>query len=450
MIKKSTLLVLFCAAVLGGVVYYLNTKSGAAKPADASDKPAFSIDSSMIASLTIAHPAAPGEAPIQIVKRNGAWQIVQPTETSADSSSIQAILDGLASTRITQTESGAPDRLKAFGLEPPEVLVDFQLQNGTKHTLALGNADFTGDSAYAIVDGSKTVSLLPKSLYTSLDKSFDDLRDHSVLPIEAAQVTSFDLKNSSGDLAIAKESKEPAGWKFTKPTDAPADGDAVNALLGAIENAKAAAIVSEKPDDPAKYGLANPSITFTATNDKSEKSTLIVGKKEGNDYFARDLARPQIFSIDADLEKKIDETYGDLRDRKVAHFDQQQIVRVELHDSNGAMILSHKQDAAEEWTFDSPADQKGKAATAWKILSPVDGLQADEVLDHAPANIAAMLAKPTIEVMLTDQAGKTLTVQISKESGDFAYARTSDGPAIYKVKKQIAEDLNLKPADLAP
>ena len=450
MIKKPTLVVLLCAAILGGVVYYLNKKSAATTSTDAASKPAFSIDSSTVTSLTLAHPASPDQPPVQIVKQNGAWQIVQPTATAADSASIQAILDGLATSRVAQTESGAPDRLKAYGLEPPQLSLDFQLQNGAKHTLVMGNGDFSGDSVYAIVDGSKTVSLLPKTLFARMDKSFDDLRDHAVLHIQAAQVASFDLKNSSGEFAAAKDSKDTAAWKFTKPADAPADGDAINALLGAVENAKATAIASEKPDDPGKYGLASPAIAFTATNDNSQKSTLLIGKKDDNDYFARDPARPQIFRIDADLEKKLAETYGDLRDKKVAHFDQQQIVRIELHNANGDSVLVHKDGAEDEWTFDSPADQKGKAATGWKIMSPVDGLKADEVLDHPPANIAATLANPAVQVILTDKAGKALKVQISKASGDFAYARTSDGAAVYKLKKQALDDLNLKAADLAP
>jgi hypothetical protein len=451
MIKKPTLVVLLCAVVLGGVVYYLNKKSGAAKTSDDAAKPAFTIDSSDITSLTLSHPAASGQPPVQIVKRDATWQIVQPMETGADSGSVQAILDGLASSRVAQTESGAPDRLKAYGLDPPQVSLDFQLKSGAKHTLAMGNADFSGDLAYSIVDGSKTVSLLPKSLYTSLDKSFDDLRDHAVLHIDPAQVASFDLKNSSGEFAVAKGStKDATTWNFTKPADTPADETVANALLSAIESAKATAIVSEKPDDSAKDGLANPSITFTAVNGKSEKSTLVIGKMNGTNYFARDLSRPQIFTIDADLYKKLGETFADLRDKKVAHFDQEQINRAELHDTSGTMIISHKEDAAEEWTFELPADQKGKAATAWKIFAPVDALRAEEVLDHPPANITAALAKPEIEVILTDKAGKALTLQISKESGDFVYARTSDGPTVYKLKKQVLDDLNLKPADLAP
>ncbi len=449
MIKKPTLLVLLCAIVLGGVVFYLNKKTDATKSADDVAKPAFSIDSSSVTSLTIARPASPDHAATQIVKQNDAWQIVQPMETGADSTSIKAILDELATARVSETESGSPDRLKAYGLDPPQVSLDFKLQNGAKHSLLMGQADFSGESNYAIVDGSKSVALLPKSLYTSLDKSFDDLRDHAVLHVTAANVSSFELKNSGGDIAL-DDSKLVGSWNFTKPADAPADRDAVNSLLGAIENAKAVGIVSEKPDDLGKYGLSSPAITFTATDDKSGKSTLVIGKKEGEDYFARDLARPQIFKVDADLYKKLGQTYADLRDKKVALFDQQQIVRIELQNANGTVVLIHKEGAEDEWTFDSPADQKGKAATGWKIMSPVDALKAEEVLDHPPANIVAMLSKPAVQVTLTDTAGKNLNVQISKESGDFAYARTSANPAVYKLKKQALQDLNLKAADLAP
>ena len=54
--------------------------------------------------------------------------------------------------------------LKAYGLDPPQLLLDFQLQNGAKHTLAMGHADFSGDSTYADRGRVKSVSLLPKSL----------------------------------------------------------------------------------------------------------------------------------------------------------------------------------------------------------------------------------------------------------------------------------------------
>ena len=63
--------------------------------------------------------------------------------------------------------------------------------------------------------------------------------------------------------------------------------------------------------------------------------------------------------------------------------------------------------------------------------------------------LSVVCAKPAITAVLTDKAGKELTVRISKPKGDFAYAQSSNSPALYKVKKQIVDDLNLKPADAA-
>lgn len=65
-----------------------------------------------------------------------------------------------------------------------------------------------------------------------------------------------------------------------------------------------------------------------------------------------------------------------------------------------------------------------------------------------PPDIRAILAKPELQLVLTDKAGKKVTVEISKESNVFVYARTSESPAVYKLNKQILTDLNFKPSDM--
>lgn len=165
MIKKTTLLVLVCAAALAAGVYYFDWKKGnESKPAVDSSKPAFSIQASDIVSFTIAHPARPGDSPIHFERRDGAWRIVQPVQTDADQSTAEGIVDQLAAARVSQTESGSSDRRKAFGLDPPQASVEFQLGNGSKHVILIGDKDFTGESAYTIVDSGQSVSLLPNCL----------------------------------------------------------------------------------------------------------------------------------------------------------------------------------------------------------------------------------------------------------------------------------------------
>jgi hypothetical protein len=136
MIKKSTLIVLLAAVILGASAYYFDWKRGqkeaANSPADAT-KPAFTLQADDISSLNISFPADPKSQPIHFEKQNGVWQITQPLQTSADDASLQGILQQLASARVAQTEPGTPDRLKVFGLETPDVTLDFQMKNGAKH-----------------------------------------------------------------------------------------------------------------------------------------------------------------------------------------------------------------------------------------------------------------------------------------------------------------------------
>jgi hypothetical protein len=456
MIKKPTLIVLLCAILLGGSVYYFDYRRSLKekeKPAEDTSKPAFTITSGAeINSLTLTHPAMSGMPAIQLEKRNGAWQILQPLQTDADSRAVQNIVEGLISARVVGTEPGTPDRLKVYGLDPPAVAIDFQLASGSKHSVKLGAKDFTGISVYSVVDGGKDVSLLPLSLLTNADLPLKDLRDRSVLHIVAGNVSSFTLRNSAGELAASNEKSEgdkQASWKFTKPSSASADDQEVNALLGAVANAKMTEIVEESADHPGQYGLTSPAITFSAVDDKGKTSTLLVGKKSGDEYFARDPSRPMVFRIDGNAFKKLSENYADLRDKTLAHFDSTDVDRLELRNANGTMSCTRKTGEHEQWTIESPADQKGKSAAAWKIFSPIRTGRAEEVLDHPSPEILAKLAKPAIEVTLTKKDGKKISIRLSSVSGDTAFAQTSESPAVYKLKKQVFEDLNFKPAEFA-
>ena len=440
MIRKSTLLVLLAAIVLGAAVYFFDwrksQKESEKPPADA-EKLAYAIQPQAITSLTIKHPENSTESTLRFEKRNGNWQIAQPLETQADQSSLEGIVDSLSSARIAQNEPGTPDRLKAFGLDPPAVLIEFQLQNGVKHTVALGNKDFTGISVYAIIDSAKDVALLPESLLVSTSKSLQDLRDKNVLHIVTGDVVSFDLKNPSGHLSAKKEKDE---WRFTNPAEAEGDGNNIDSLLATIASAKMTAIANETPDNLAKYGLASPVISFAAVDGKGKTSTLIVGKKDDDQYFARDTSRPTVFRINEDLYKKLVQNLGDLRDKKLAHFDPASINHVEIHNSSGTFICTRKSES--DWAIDAPADQKGKSPEISKVFLPLEQAVAEQVFDQPSADLRAKLAKPAFEATLTDKSGKKLTVQISGESGGFVYAKTSDSPAIYKFKKQILSDLS--------
>lgn len=443
MIKKSTLLVLFCAAVLAGSVYYWTSKheSKETKSSDSS-KPAFTVKADDITSIKLSRPADSATAPIQIVKDNGAWKIVKPVETEADQPSVNGIADGLAAALVSGTEPGSPDRLKAFGLDPGAIAIDFEVKSGAKHTLLLGDKDFTGESVYGIADSGKTVDLLPQTLLLSADKSLENLRDRSVLRVDSQSLAGFELKNASGEIAATKDS---SGWTLTQPEKKPADADTVTQLVAGVSSARMEAVASETPEDLVKYGLSSPAITLVTTDNRGNKQTLIVGKKDGDNYFARDLSRPMIFRVNGDLYKKLSEKFDDFRDKTVLHFSADNINQIEIHNASGTIVMKRKEAGKEDWIFDQPVSDKGKTAASWKVFSPLEGARADEVLDRAPPDTAAALAKPAIEVTLTDKDGKKITLDVSKPVKEVAYARTSAETSVFKVKKELYDDLNFTP-----
>ncbi|HTW31892.1 MAG TPA: DUF4340 domain-containing protein [Candidatus Sulfotelmatobacter sp.] len=449
MIKKSTMIVVLCALIGASGAYYwqYHHSKQPATPKDTS-KPAFSVTPSSIVSFTISHPADPNQPPIVFDKQKGAWHIVQPVDTLADQPTAEGFVDQLAESRATGTEPLTADNRKDYGLNPPHASVEFQLRDGQKHTLLLGNKDFSGTDVYAIADDQPNISLLPLLLLTSADKPLNQFRDMNVLSIESENVNSFTLKNPSGDLALNRDSKDSNEWDFTKPEKVSADPDVVDSLLNAVSDARISNIVSEKSDDLARYGLAHPAIAFTATKSDGDKDTLVLGKKNGDEYYARDLSRPIVFTVRPDLYSKLADSFTQMRDKSVVHVDESSLDRIQLQNANGTIEIS-RQGTNGTWKIDAPAAEKGKSASSWKILDPFTSLHADEVIDHPSAALLARMKNPAVTAILTKNDGKQITVRLSKPVGDVAYAQSSDSPELFKIKKETVNDLNLKPKDVA-
>ena len=448
MIKKSTLFILLGAIALGAAVYFFDWKRGqkeAEKSTAETSKLAFSLPiGSDIVSLVITRPQIAGEGPIRLEKQNGTWQILQPLQTQADEHVISGIVETLSNSRIESNQPGTPDRLKAYGLDPPAVSIEFKLQNGTQHTLKLGNKDFTNTYVYGQIDG-KDVALLPSAMRTQTDLSADFLRDHDVLHFAQNDVNAFSLSNPAGQIEAKKEKE---GWTFAKPDAGQlADESDVASLLNAVSGAKMKNVVAESAENLGKYGLNPPPITFTVTNESGKSASLLVGKKEGSDYYAKDSSRPTIFKVNETVYKKLTENYGDLRDKKLMHLTQSDFTRAELHNENGTLVITPK--AEQDWVAEAPPEIKGKAIATWKIFPSVANARALALVDHPSVEIQSKLAKPLVQMTLTTKDGKKITVSFTPVIEDFVYAKTSDSPTVYKLNKNALADLNSKISEFA-
>jgi hypothetical protein len=281
------------------------------------------------------------------------------------------------------------------------------------------------------------VALVPAALLNNSDKSLNDLRDRLVLGATAYELSSVKIVNEGGGYELEK--KESV-WNIKSPVDGPADENLVTSMLADITGAKAVEVVSEGVDDPAKYGLDKPKISITVRLSAGGERTVSIGSKVDENYYAKVSDQPQLIKVDTLFYEKLNTKLVSLRSKQFVKLNRDELTRVFIKNSNVTLVAEKKDD---KWKIIEPADKKDKEASMFKMLTPLE-TQATEVLDKPSGAVAAKVAKPAVEVRLTDKNGKTTILKISSADGENVYVKVEGRPEIYRVDKSLLEGLNFK------
>jgi uncharacterized protein DUF4340 len=432
--KRSTLIILLIAAVAGVAVYFIENRSGNSSDEAAETKPpAFKFKREDIAGLTLVH----GGQEIQLENRDNKWVITRPVNATADEAVLNSLVGSLVSARLQREFAPEGGDLKQYGLSEPAVKLEVKLKSGETHNIALGGSDDLSLSAYAKIDGSQNVAVLPVSLLNDSNKSLNDIRDRSVLSASQYELSSFKIANESGAYELEKKESE---WNIKSPVTGRADESQVSTMLADITGAKAVEVVSETVDDPAKYGLDKSKVSLTARLGAGGERTVSIGSKVDENYYAKISDRPQLLKVDSLFYEKLNTKLASLRSKQFITLDRDALAKVYIKNSNTTLVAEKKDD---KWIVTEPADKKDKEASTFKIFTPLE-TAATEVLDKPSGAVAAKLAKPAVEVRLTDKSGKTTTIRISSAEGDNVYVKVDGQSVIYRVEKSVLDGLNFK------
>src|SRR4030095_12607795 len=93
--------------------------------------------------------------------------------------------------------------------------------------IELGAKDPIGLSAYAKIDGSQKVALIPVNLLNDSDKSLNDLRDRLVLGATRYELSSFKIVNEGGSYELEKKDSD---WNIKSPVAGLADEGQVSKI----------------------------------------------------------------------------------------------------------------------------------------------------------------------------------------------------------------------------
>jgi len=418
---KSTLALLIVLVGLGAYIYFVASKPKE-DTASKQEKVFASFATDKVSELKVK--AASGD--VTSLKKDGeTWKIVSPITEKAADSEVSGLTSALEQVDIARVVDENPASLKEFGLDSPQVEVEFKSSDGKSNgRLLLGEKNATGGNVYARRNDEKRVFLIPAYHQASLNKSTFDLRDKTLMTFARDKVDGVEVATGSDTVVIAKAGN---GWKLTRPLSAAADESIVDSIISRLESAQMKSIVGEAtPADLKKDGFDKPAVTATL-NLGSAKATLVIGGKSGDDaFYARDSSKSTIVTVEKalvdDLTKKVD----DYRRKDVFEGRAFTINHVEL--AGGGKTLAFDRVKGKD---DTSPDTFRKTGTTTdldkdKVQNLLTGLADIRATSFTSSRAGTGLDSPVLTVTFKFDDNKKEEKVVFGKGGKDAYASTSD------------------------
>jgi hypothetical protein len=434
----STLALVAVAAGLGAYIYFVDAK----RPETDAKEKVFTVASDDVEELRI---TAKGETSV-LKKTDGTWKLIEPVATDADDTEVTTLIGSLTSLEITrEVDPKAPD-LAEFGLAAPKADIAFTAKGGATGRVRLGDQTPTGSDLYAVKGDDPRVFLVPTFVETNLARNAFDLRDKRVLRFERDKADALEITNGAATAAFTRADSE---WRVTAPVTARGDYGTIEGLLTRLSSGKMASIEAGDVNDLAKFGLDKPATTVVVKTGSSAATLHVSADRDGKVY-ARDLARPMVFAVDATLAADVRKGVDDYRRKQLFEFRTFSARKLEVTRGSDTSTLTKVAGSGEnpvdKWTLATGgATRDAETAKVEDLLNRLSSLVADQFLAAAPAGAA-----PLLKVIAEFDENKKEEASLARAGAD-AFGARADEPGAMKLNATGVDDtIKALDAVLAP
>jgi Domain of unknown function (DUF4340) len=307
--SRGLMVAVIVLAALAGVLYWSQHRKPPEESTAVSANAApviLKVNTPDITELEIKHR---GADPVTLKKTEaGKWQITEPKPYPADQDAVIGVLSTVSTLNADRlVEDKASDR-KQYGLDAPAVELDIIGKGQGVRQLLLGDDTPAGGDTYAALAADPRVFTVASYNKSSLDKSLNDLRDKSLLSLNADKVSRVELRKKGQTIEFDRTKD---GWQILKPTSSPADSTAVNDLVRTLTGAK---MDLSANDAAAEFSRATVVATARLTGDTGTQ-TLEVRKNKDN-YYGKSSAGEGAYKIDSSVGQALDKKVEDFRSKK--------------------------------------------------------------------------------------------------------------------------------------
>jgi hypothetical protein len=238
---------------------------------------------------------------VTVTREKDTWKITAPQAVTADQVEAGAVLSRLRELRaqafLAEDASGI-----ARYLTKPDVKVTLHMEGAPAPITVLlaSSPEKRGGqpTAYAAIAGKGPVVLVDGKALDSVGRTALQLQDRRVFAaLETKDVKRVRVK-AAGQTAVLERSGDRE-WKLVEPTKGAARSAKVEDILYTLRSLKWEEIAAEKVEEPARWGFDAPTFEVTLLKDNGgEIGTLVLGKRDGERYFARTASSP-VYTIPA-------------------------------------------------------------------------------------------------------------------------------------------------------
>ena len=423
----STLILIVVLAGLGGYIYFVDRERPVAGTEEAKPK-AFDVSPENIEEVQITN-AAGEKARVQRVDAN--WLLVEPEKADGDATAVASVTSSVASLEVQRVVDENPSDLTQYGLNPPKIDVAFRVKDQQDfQRLLVGDKTPTGGDLYAKKANENKVFLISSFLDSSFNKTAFDFRDKTILKFEREMADGVEIVAGPTTLQLSRMGTE---WRLLKPVAVRADYAGAEGIITRLSTGQMQRVVANEAADLRQYGLDRPSVSATVSSGSS-RATLLLGRATEGGFFAKDAARPVVFTVDEGLATELKKTVADLRRKDM--FDARSFTanRIELR-RGVERVTFEKTKEGEKDVWKNASGQVADSAKVEDLMTKLSNLRALSFEASTPA----ALKMPALTVTIRDDENKDETAMFGRSGAD-VYGSRADEPGAAKLEASVFDE----------
>jgi len=427
---RGLLIGVIALAVLGGTAYWSEHNK---KPEDTkgpNDSPKLvSLKDEDVSRVEIRRKDA---EPVVVQKEKSGWQMIQPKPVRTDADAVSGVVSAMSGLTWDRLVEDKATDMGTFGLAAPAVQVTLTGKDNKKQTIEIGDETPTGGAYFAKLQGDPRVFSINGGTKSSLDKSWQDLRDKRLMTFDESKLSRVELAAKGQPVEFGRNGQKE--WQIVKPKPMRADNWQVEELVRKLHDVK----METAPDaDEKKLAGDFASATRTATvmvTDATGSQNLEVRKK-GEDYLAKSSVTDGVYKIAKDVGDALGKSADDFRSKKLFDFGFNEPSKITMREGEKNYDFVK---GGQKWF------SNGKEMDPTSVQSFIDKLR-----DLSAAKFAeTAVTTPSAEISVTSQDGKRVEKVALSKSGTSWFAKRENEPTVYELDSKKVEELQRAAADV--